>query len=251
MESGDLSKADVIRAMYERVQLCQDLQTEFALLRESLGVSRINHILWVHGHTILEAQSAAEVFDEIGQRSLERIFQGLTEHSMTQATLSAGQSGNGFKRARDIATPAHLGALIAAKPCIQATRRSLGRPEQILARLIETTTSTDHNALDDEDQATAKLFVQRAAQAADGAWQQTLGYCTDRASQTRPSHPLNTQAPPPKMKTARHGLLSAPEEPTLCAAAPSAAFTTHRSDSTQASEGHTPLQGCLAAGDLD
>ena len=42
-----LSKADVIRAMRERVQLCQYPLTEFALLRESLGVSRINHILRV------------------------------------------------------------------------------------------------------------------------------------------------------------------------------------------------------------
>ena len=32
-----LSKADVSRAMHERVQLCQDPQTEFPLLRESLG----------------------------------------------------------------------------------------------------------------------------------------------------------------------------------------------------------------------
>ena len=39
---------------------------------------------------------------------------------MTQATLSAGQSGIGYKRARDIAAPAHLGALIAANPRIQA-----------------------------------------------------------------------------------------------------------------------------------
>ena len=38
-----LSKPDVIRATHERVQLCQDPKTEFAL-RESLGVSRINHI---------------------------------------------------------------------------------------------------------------------------------------------------------------------------------------------------------------
>ena len=29
--------ADVTRAMHERVQLCQDLQTEFALIREMLG----------------------------------------------------------------------------------------------------------------------------------------------------------------------------------------------------------------------
>ena len=70
------SKADVIRAMHEKVQLCQDPQTEFALLRESLGVSRINHILRVHGTTILQERRAAEAFDEIGQRSLERLFQG-------------------------------------------------------------------------------------------------------------------------------------------------------------------------------
>ena len=44
-----IAKADVVRAMNERVQLCQDPQTEFALLRESLGVSRTNHILRVHG----------------------------------------------------------------------------------------------------------------------------------------------------------------------------------------------------------
>ena len=40
-----LSKADVFRALHERVQLFQDSQMEFAFLRESLGVSRINHIL--------------------------------------------------------------------------------------------------------------------------------------------------------------------------------------------------------------
>ena len=43
-----IAKADVIRVMNERVQLCQDPQTEFALLRESLGISRTNHILRVH-----------------------------------------------------------------------------------------------------------------------------------------------------------------------------------------------------------
>ena len=32
-----LAKADVIRATHERVQLCQDPQTVFAPLRESLG----------------------------------------------------------------------------------------------------------------------------------------------------------------------------------------------------------------------
>ena len=114
------AKTDVICAMHERVQLCQDPQMEFALLQESLGVSRINHILRVHGHTILQEQRAADFHDEVGQRSLERLLPGFTEGGTTQATLSAGQSGIGFKKERDVAAPAHLGALIAAKPRIQA-----------------------------------------------------------------------------------------------------------------------------------
>ena len=100
-----LAKADIIRTMHERVQLCQDPQTEFALLRESLGVNRINHILQVHGHTILQEQRAGEIHDEVGQRSLERLFS--TENSSVQATLSVGQSAIGYKRARDVAAPTH------------------------------------------------------------------------------------------------------------------------------------------------
>ena len=37
---------------------------------------------------------AAEICDEVGQRSLERLFPGFTEDSLVQATLSAGQSGS-------------------------------------------------------------------------------------------------------------------------------------------------------------
>ena len=40
---------------------------------------------------------------------------------------------------------------------------------------IETATSTCPSALDEEDKATAKLYVQKAAQAADEAWQHTIG----------------------------------------------------------------------------
>ena len=71
---------------------CQDLQTEFALLRGSLGVSRTNHILRVHGHTILQEKRAAEIYDEVGQGSLERLFPVFREDSLVQATLCSGQS---------------------------------------------------------------------------------------------------------------------------------------------------------------
>ena len=115
-----LAKVDVIRAMHERVQLCQHHEKDVALLREGLGVGRINHILRVHGHDILQEKRAAEIYDEVGQRSLERLFPRFTDDRSEQATLSAGQSVIGYKRARDTAGPAHFGALIAAKPRILA-----------------------------------------------------------------------------------------------------------------------------------
>ena len=105
--------------MRERAQLCQDSQTEFALLREGPGVSRINHILRVHSHTILQERQPAEIFDEVGHRSLKRLFPGFTEDSLEQATLNAGQSGIGYKRSRNIAGPRHFRALIAATTELQ------------------------------------------------------------------------------------------------------------------------------------
>ena len=57
-----LAKAGVIWAVRDRVPLCQDPQTGFALLRESLDVSRINHIPRVHCHTILHEEEAAKTF---------------------------------------------------------------------------------------------------------------------------------------------------------------------------------------------
>ena len=64
----------------------------FALLRESLGVSRTNHILRVSGHTILQEKRAAEIFDEVGQRSLERLFPGFAEDRLGASHVSAPAS---------------------------------------------------------------------------------------------------------------------------------------------------------------
>ena len=47
-----LAKADVIRAMHERVQLCQDAQTEFAHLCESLGRSHQPHSASARPHDL-------------------------------------------------------------------------------------------------------------------------------------------------------------------------------------------------------
>ena len=72
-----------------KVSISSGPQSDFALFRESLGVSRINHILRVHGHTILH-----------------------TKDSSVRSTFSAGQSGIGDKkRPLHIAAPAHAGRL--------------------------------------------------------------------------------------------------------------------------------------------
>ena len=40
---------------------------------ESFGVSRIHHILRVHGHTILHEKEAAKIFDD-ARKTLSRIY---------------------------------------------------------------------------------------------------------------------------------------------------------------------------------
>ena len=70
-----------------------------------------------------------------------------------------------------------------------------------LTEVIETATYTCLSAVDSDEQATAKLHVQKAAQAADEAWQQTIAGLQGLGSPTRPLHPSNTQAPPPRMMT--------------------------------------------------
>ena len=174
-----LGKADVIRAVHESVELCQDPQTALSRPRNPTG-------------------TAADVFDEVGQRSLERLFPGLREDSTTHATLSAGQSRIGFERARDIAAPAHLGShrSQAAYPS-NDPRRSVGRPSPRadpggaarLTAVIEAATSTYLSALDDDVNSLGTAGI--ACQKPD--------HCIPGTSQLRL----------PRGRQRRHGLLSA------------------------------------------
>ena len=101
--------------MHEGVQLCQGPQTEFAVfVKVQQGAESIT-CSWFWA----TRDSGKNLFDEVGQGSPERRFPGFTEQSVQQATLSAGQSGIGCKRSADAALPAHMGAVIAARPRIQ------------------------------------------------------------------------------------------------------------------------------------
>ena len=109
----------------------------------------------MHGHAIHQEKEATKIF---------------TENSSEQAPHSASQSGIGYK------SPAHFGALIAAKPRIldmirDATTAGILPEQPLLARLsalMESATAAFFDALDDDaERPTARLYLQKAAQAAD------------------------------------------------------------------------------------
>ena len=104
--------------MHERIQLCSDPQTEFVLARQSLGVSRVNHILRVHGHRLLSECEAVPSFGELAKHSLDRLFPGLTDLSHIQASLSVRQGGLGCRLASEVARSVNLAGLIATKPLV-------------------------------------------------------------------------------------------------------------------------------------
>ena len=96
----------------------------------------------------------------VGQRSLERFLPSLTEEQYDASDTQCWPAQNRVpKSARVIAAPAHLGALTAAKPRIQAMIQDAvwaGLPpeqplETRLAAVVETATSTYLSSIDDED----------------------------------------------------------------------------------------------------
>ena len=162
-----LGKADVIRLVHERVQLCQDPQTEFALLRESMGEATTSC-----GYT------ATQSFRNSGlQRSMTRLGTALPgshggQYDASNAQRrpvqnwvqkSARHRGSGTSGCSHRSQNTHPG---------YDPRRGADPGDASLC--IETATSTYLSALVSDEQATAKLYVQKAAQA-DVAWQQTIG----------------------------------------------------------------------------
>ena len=117
----------------------------------------------VHGHTILQEKRAAEIYDEVGQRSLERLFPGFTEDSSEQTTLSASRALGTRGRWTLLAlhTLAHsLQPNRASLAMIQdAVTAGLLLEQPLVTRLAavsEAATTTNLEALDDEDKATGR-----------------------------------------------------------------------------------------------
>ena len=113
--------------------------------------------------------------DAVGQKSLEKL-PGFTEDSLEQA-LSAGQSGIGYKRSVDVATVGSPHLIKTADSLNIGGAATAGvLPEQPLPALgtsVEAASAAFLDALDYEN-LTAKLYLQKAAHAADESWQQTV-----------------------------------------------------------------------------
>ena len=227
------SKADVICATHERAQLCQDPQTEFALLRENLEVSRINHILRVHGHKFLEEQSAAAVYDEIGQ--LPRTALPWSHGGQHDASNPQCEPIRNRVQESETSQPRLIWEP-STKPRIRGMIRDAVLagllPEQLLetrlSEVIETATSTYLRALDNDEPATAQLFIQKAAQAADDSWQHTVSV----QQGLNVAGPSNASLGHLRMTTARKWTSQRPG----------------RAVSVQASEARTLLERSLEAG---
>ena len=116
--------------------------------------------------------------------------------------------------------------------------------ETRLSEVTETAISTYLSALDNDEQATARLFIQKAAQAADESWQHTVSGQQGPGVAGRPLLPWDILAPPLRMKTAMTWTSQYTARAVLVGHSSERSFrdslTGHVSDARS-------LKGCLAA----
>ena len=87
-----LTNADVIRAMREPAQLRHDSQTEFAFIRESLGVSRVYHLPSAWANDPGRGKRSQNLRRSGAGVTGMALCPRFTEFSQEQATQSTGQS---------------------------------------------------------------------------------------------------------------------------------------------------------------
>ena len=175
-------KVDVVRAMQAKTAICQDVQTEHVLNRQSLGIGRVKHILRVHGEKLLgQGATVLEGFDTATREAMDRLFPGLTPESHEQATLAACVGGLGWRKASDTARPANLAALLQTGPLVRgmaaATVHAGLLPAGLLEASLETTTRRVEvaylNSLGELERVKAEDFLSKVKDATERQWQST------------------------------------------------------------------------------
>ena len=197
-------KVLVVKAMQTRVGICQDVQTEHVLNRQSLGIGRVNHILRVHGDELLQHSEALGCFDTSAREAKDRLFPGLTPESHEQASFGAAVGGLGWRTATDTARPANLAALLQAGPKVRGMAASASRAGLLPAGMLETRLSAKTQtaesgylaALDEVERVKAEDFLSnvKKRQRSNGSksLEVKLAYAQRRRWPVRPMQTMRT-----------------------------------------------------------
>ena len=119
LHRGPAAQADVIRAMHERVQLCQDPQTEFVIFVKVLA--SVASITFCECTATRSCKSNEPLkFTTRWDSDLSRGSSWVSRRTVWHKSHSAKACPESSTRGRETSRPAHLGALTAAKPRIQA-----------------------------------------------------------------------------------------------------------------------------------
>ena len=172
-------KVEVNRSMQQKVQICNDIQTEHVMLRQCLGINKVNHILRVHGQSLWQEKSTLALIDDVQRSSLDRMFPGIGEEGHQQATLAASAGGLGWRAAATTALPANLAALVLGAPKIKfmakaATTAGLipaGLMESMLDTKVASVRANFLNELHEVEKVKAEAFLDRAVQSSNDAWE--------------------------------------------------------------------------------
>ena len=175
-------KCDVVSVMHERIATIGDAQVEYVLDRASLGVGRVNHILRVHGDELVRDGVPLQEFDVAVRNELDRLFPGIAAEGHEQATFAQTFGGLSWRRATDVARPAHLGSLVAVCPmvtdmCFQATKAGLlpaGVVERCLSEKVLRVRASYLDELDETEKVKAEEFLDQAAERSSALWEGLL-----------------------------------------------------------------------------
>ena len=160
----------------------QDQQTEFALIRESLDVSRINRIFRVHDTRFSRRRRRPKPSMKLDKGHWNGYLQGLLKIVRRKPRSVQASRGLGVKRQLMLLAQRKGPSLIAVRPRIRDMIRDapiagLLSEQPLVARLddlVETGSAAFLDALDNSEKLPAHLLVQKTTLAAEEAWQHMI-----------------------------------------------------------------------------
>jgi hypothetical protein len=187
-------RVEVAGAMHDRLRHMHHTASEHVLAKSCVGVTKVAHLLRSSGEELRNEQNALRAFDAIQDGTLTRLFPGLNDDGLRQASLGAKAGGLGFRRAYDVALPAAIASKLMAGPKVRQLGEDLARaglmgPEQLITKFEDDMRSTIEAfkaELDSPERRQVDAFVERAHEAAAGAWARLKNGHTDEDEYVAP-----------------------------------------------------------------